>query len=51
VKTFQPIHEQRVISGVLRGLDGDTVVLEGEHGEQYLIPLANIAKASWEVVL
>jgi ribosome maturation factor RimP len=51
VKTFQPIQEQRVISGILKGLEGDTIVLEGEHGHQYLVPLTNIAKASWEVVL
>jgi ribosome maturation factor RimP len=51
VKTFQPIKEKRVISGVLKGLEGDTVVLEGEHGDLFMIPLSNIAKASWEVVL
>jgi ribosome maturation factor RimP len=51
VKTFQPVQEQRIIRGILKGLEGDTVALEGEHGGLFMIPLANIAKASWEVVL
>lgn len=46
VEIDRPIDGRKRFKGVLRGLDGDEVVLEGEgEGEAHRLPLARIKKA------
>ena len=46
IKTYQAINGQKVHVGVLKGLEGDTVVLQQETGPGIAIPLSNVAKAN-----
>lgn len=51
IKTYQPINAQKVFRGKLAGIEDAVAALEMENGELLRIPLENISKASWEVVL
>lgn len=52
IKTFEPVNEQRVFQGTLRGLgEGNTVRVEIEPGKVIELALGNVAKASLEVEL
>ncbi len=49
IKTYQPIEGQKVIVGVLKGIEGDIVSLELSTGSVVAVPREMIAKASLEV--
>ena len=49
IKTYQPINNEKVFRGTLRGLLDTFVRVEVADGEVLAIPLGNIAKASLEV--
>lgn len=51
IKTYQAIHGEKVFKGRLADLEGTVIVLETEKGEAMRVPIAEIAKASLEVVL
>ncbi len=51
VKTFQPIEGQKVLTGVLKGIEGDTVTIELATGKVIAMPRDGIAKASLEITL
>jgi ribosome maturation factor RimP len=44
-----PIDGQKNFTGRIQGVDGDTVVLEGDRGRLYRLPLGSIARARLEV--
>ncbi|WP_457641584.1 ribosome maturation factor RimP [Persephonella sp.] len=43
----EPVDNQNVIKGVLKGMEDDTVLVEGE-GKEFKIPLENISRANLE---
>ncbi len=45
IKVGEKIDDRRNFTGILEGIDGDDVILEGEEGDQWRIPFANIDKA------
>ena len=45
VETRSPVDGRKRFRGVVRGLDGDAVVLELEQGERTLVPFAEIQRA------
>jgi ribosome maturation factor RimP len=45
IKVGERIGDRRNFTGVLEGMDGDKVVLKGEQGKEWRIPLTNIDKA------
>lgn len=51
IKTYQAINGQKVHFGVLKGLEGDTVVLQQDAGPDIAIPLSNVAKANLVVTI
>ena len=51
IKTYQPVSGQKVLTGVLKGIEGDMVTIELGTGEVLAISQAGIARASLEVVL
>ena len=51
IKTYQAINGEKVFKGRLTDLDGTVIVLETETGGALRVPMAEVAKASLEVVL
>jgi ribosome maturation factor RimP len=51
IKTFEAVNGEKIFRGVLRECSGDAIVVETAGGERMTFSLANIAKASLEVVL
>ncbi len=51
VKTFQPIEGQKVLTGTLKGIEGDIITIELATGKVIAMPRDGIAKASLEIVL
>lgn len=51
IKTYEAIDGQKVLTGVLRGIEEDVVTIEIGTGKVIAIPRDGIAKASLEVVL
>jgi ribosome maturation factor RimP len=51
IKTYQAINGEKVFKGRLADLEGTVIVLETEKGEALRVPIADVAKASLEVVL
>jgi ribosome maturation factor RimP len=49
IKTYQPINNEKVFRGRLRGITGTIVKIELPSGEMLEIPMSNMAKASLEV--
>ena len=45
IRVGERIGDRRNFTGVLEGIDEDDVILEGEQGEKWRIPFANINKA------
>lgn len=45
IKVGEKIDDRRNFTGILEGIDGDDVILEGEQGDRWRIPFANIDKA------
>lgn len=45
IKVDEKIDDRRNFTGILEGIDGDDVILEGEQGDRWRIPFANIDKA------
>jgi len=51
IKTYQAINGEKVFKGRLAGFEGTIIVLETETGGALRVPMAEVAKASLEVVL
>ena len=49
IKTYQPVHNEKVFRGKLQGITGSIVKIQLPSGEMLDIPMSNIAKASLEV--
>lgn len=49
IKTSESVRGRKVHRGILRGLEGDDVVLEDDSGERLNLPLGRIAEARLEV--
>src|SRR5262249_47797666 len=45
----QAVDGQKSVKGVLRGVEGDEVLVDGEHGRRYRVPVGVITRANLEV--